>query len=89
MTHETMLDCILAAGLLPAVFAFYWRGVGKMENMRIMPYEEKYRLVKENTAFTERVVGDFVREKLGNRAFAELYTRWKDNEKTIPREAPL
>ena len=60
-----------------------------MERIRIMPYEEKYRLVRENTTFTERVVGDFVREKLGNRAFAELYTRWKDSEKTIPREAPL
>lgn len=60
-----------------------------MERIKVMPFEEKIEKVKENIDFAEQITGEFVRDKIGNRAFAELYTCWKDGQKTIPRETPV
>jgi hypothetical protein len=55
-----------------------------MNNVKEMPYDEKYAKVVDNMKFDETFTLPFVQKHLGDQAVAELKQLWQEGTKPIP-----
>jgi hypothetical protein len=55
-----------------------------MNNVKEMPYDEKYAKVVDNMKFDETFTLPFVQKHLGDQAMAELKQLWQEGTKPIP-----
>ena len=58
-----------------------------MENIKEMPYSEKYAMMLDNINFAETLTLGFVKERLGNQAGTELKMTYQKGIKPVPQEA--
>jgi hypothetical protein len=58
-----------------------------VENIKEMPYREKYEIVLDNVNFAETFASAFVKQHLGDQAVIDLQTIYQEGIKPVPEEA--
>ena len=58
-----------------------------MENIKEMPYREKYEMVLDNVNFAETFAPAFVKQHLGDQAVVDLQMTYQEGIKPMPEEA--
>jgi len=58
-----------------------------VEELKEMPYEEKYAIVTDNIKFDETFILPLVQEYLGDQAVTEIKKTWQEGTKPIPEGA--
>ncbi len=60
-----------------------------MEDIKVMPYSEKYGIVQDYIDFTETFMIEFVEDHLGDQAVHDLQMLYQEGIEPIPKEASL
>jgi hypothetical protein len=59
----------------------------KVENIKVMPYEDKFEIVMDNIKFAESLAADFIEEHLGYAAKTELQRLYRKGISDIQEDA--